>query len=293
MVTSKNLGKFLAAGRTSEVFAYGADSAVKVLRPDVPGAWADLEADLTATVGEQGLPAPQVRDLIEIEGRKAIVFERIDGPSMWQQLIAGERGVIELAAELAQVHRQIQQAGLPPGIPDMVARLRGKIDDATQLSAGDRTEAQDLVETLPLGAALLHGDLHPANVLIGQNGPVVIDWFDTSIGHPVADIVRSSILLRPSAGTSELPHLPLADRQQLSDFHDAYVGEFVDELRGDIGLLPIWEAVIAAGRLAEGAQPDESTLQALWSDRSSDVPSEMFRHVLDQQTEKSNGHELA
>lgn len=275
-----NLGKLLGAGRTSEVFAYGEDSAVKVLRPEVPGEWADLEANLTATVGDQGLPAPEVRGVIEIEGRNAIVFERIDGPSMWQQLCAGQRGVIELAAELAQVHRQIQQAGLSQGVPDMVVRLRGKIADAAQLSVAHREEGQGLVGALPRGAALLHGDLHPANVLVGSNGPVVIDWFDASIGHPIADIVRSSILLRPPAGTSELPHLPQADRQQLRDFHDAYVGEFVDELRSGVSMLPTWEAVIAAGRLAEGAQPDESTLQALWSDRSSNAPSDMLRQML-------------
>lgn len=267
-VAAMSQGELLARGRTSEVFAYGKDSAVKVLRSDVPAGWAELEAGYTAKVVELGLPAPAVRELTTIDGRPAIVFERIHGPSMWQQLVNGDRSAEDLARDLAAVHREIQSAGLPTDIPDLVTRISGKIEGAPLLSDGEKAEALEVVAGLPRGAALLHGDLHPANVLMGPHGPVVIDWFDASIGHPVADIVRSSILLRPAAGGGELPHLPGVDHPTLWRFHDAYVSALAEVLGRSSSSLAQWEATVAAGRLAEGAQPDESTLVALWAARA-------------------------
>lgn len=258
-------GELIAAGRTSEVHAYGDDSVIKILRAEVPSHWAELEAHLTGSVRSLGVPAPEMRDLVEVNGRPAIVFERIYGPSMWQLMCDDPNEITPLAIMLADVHRQIQHAGLPDGVPDLVIRLCSKIDDAPHLTADEQSEAAALVSSLPRGAALLHGDLHPGNVLMGATGPIVIDWFDATIGHPIADIVRSSILLRPD----EQSHLPGATPTALANLHQVYVEQFGDELaRAEPGLQP-WESVIAAGRLDEGVEADASKLLALWQARAS------------------------
>ena len=77
------VGELVANGRTSNVYAFGNDSVVKVPRAGVPADWAGLEARFTASVRRLGAPAPEVLELVEIEGRESIVFERIDGVSMW------------------------------------------------------------------------------------------------------------------------------------------------------------------------------------------------------------------
>ena len=45
------------------------------------------------------------------------------------------------------------------------------------------------------GGALLHRDLHPLNVLIGPDGPVVIDWTNAARGSPDVDAALSYILM--------------------------------------------------------------------------------------------------
>ena len=189
-------GDLIARGRTSDVYAWGVDSVVKVLRADVPPAWAGLEARHTRAVRSLGLPAPEVRGLVEVDGRQGVIFERIFGLSMWQEMCADTGASSVLAEVLADVHGQILSAGLPDNVTGLVSRMQGKITEATQLPVADRSTASQVVAELPRGAALLHGDLHPGNVLMSVSGPVVIDWFDASIGHPVADVVRSSLLLR-------------------------------------------------------------------------------------------------
>ena len=45
------------------------------------------------------------------------------------------------------------------------------------------------------GERLIHLDLHPLNVLIGPNGPVVIDWPNAARGDPASDVCLAWILM--------------------------------------------------------------------------------------------------
>lgn len=267
-LTVGTVGSLVAVGRTSDVYEYGTGVVVKVPRPDVPAHWAVKEVRLTAAVGELGAPAPVVLDVVKINGRDAIVFERVDGRSMWDTVLENPRSVRAWGRELAAVHRRIMSAGLPRSVPGLIERIRSKISAAIPLTGIERQQALDLLESLPRGAALLHGDLHPGNVLLSSDGPVVIDWFDASIGHPVADVVRSSILIRPLGGITDRPHLPGADRSLLEALHDSYVSASSDLLDRAGKDLRAWEAIVAASRLAENAEADDSPLVALWRDRN-------------------------
>ena len=274
------MGRLLAEGRTSEVFEYGTDSVVKVLRPRVPSGWAALEARLTEAVPAGGVRVPEVRALIDVGGRPGIVFERIRGSSMWQRILDRPNHASALGRELASIHRVVQQMGVPSGFPDLVARLRQKVLEVDQLSEEGRREACAIVGTLPRGAALLHGDLHPGNVLMHSRGPVVIDWFDAVIGHPVADVVRTSILLRQPLTGGVPAHLPGATPELLGVLHDTYAREFTDVLSSAGQDIWSWEPVLAVGRLAEGVEGEEVSLKALWNSRADAVASNPLRSCL-------------
>lgn len=265
-------GELIAVGRTSDVYEFGAGAAIKVPRPEVPNHWAVLEATFTSAVGSLGVPAPAVIDVTQIDGRNAIVFERIEGRSMWAHMFERPADVPALAVELARTHRRIFEAGPPPGLEGLVDRMRGKLFESTPLTGHEQQEAVEELERLPTGAALLHGDLHPGNVLMAADGPVVIDWFDASIGLPLADVVRSSLLMRPSRAAAVQPHLPGADREMLRRLHDAYIGEMSDFVTAWSSTVRTWEAVRAASRLAERGLPDEAELIELWRGRA-EVPS--------------------
>ena len=131
---------------------------------------------------------------------------------------------------------------------------------------------------MPSGAALLHGDLHPANVLMADDGPVPIDWFDATVGHPITDVVRTSLLLRSSEGSEH--HLAGARIEQLHTLHDRYAELMYDVLADQIELLGDWEAAAAASRLAEGTDPDPAGLADGWSSRGDGVPTRL-RGVVD------------
>jgi len=61
------------------------------------------------------------------------------------------------------------------------------------------------------GAAILHFDLHPDNVMLTDHGPVVIDWSNVAIGDPLADVMFSWMLM----STGEPDHVPALIRPVL------------------------------------------------------------------------------
>ena len=50
------------------------------------------------------------------------------------------------------------------------------------------------------GGRLVHFDLHPDNVLMGAEGPVLIDWTNARGGDPDADVALTWIIAETSAG---------------------------------------------------------------------------------------------
>ncbi|MDY7104861.1 MAG: aminoglycoside phosphotransferase family protein [Actinomycetota bacterium] len=260
-------GDLLARGNTADVLVWSSDTVAKVLHETTPDEWAAHEAATVRLVRDAGLPAPAVRDVTTVAGRPALILERVDGPSMWDLARREPGRIAEVGRALADLQERITAVRAPAGIADLHARLRAKIVDAHVLAPSDRAEALRRLDALPAGDRLCHGDLHPGNVLWGPDGPVVVDWFDASAGHPFADVTRTSLLVRPpSRELTGAPHLPGGSRSMLRGLHDAYLARVV-ERRGCVGELAAWEPVVAAGRLSE--QVPHEDLLGVWQRRGS------------------------
>jgi aminoglycoside phosphotransferase (APT) family kinase protein len=249
----------IARGNTSDVWTWSERTVVKVLRAGIPDHWAMLEAETVAQVHAAGLPVPETEGVIEFDGRPGIVLERIDGMAMWERMRTDPRSVPDLIIQLVDLQSEVQ-ANDVPGLASMDSRLRTKISDARQLPHEDRRAAQELLDRLPVGKALCHGDFHPANIILTERGPVILDWFDAATGHVMADYVRSSLLMRPPFDRSSW--LAGSTPELLDQIHSHYITELVRRSSLDASAFGAWEAVTAVARMSEPV-PDMDLL-AVW-----------------------------
>ena len=61
----------------------------------------------------------------------------------------------------------------------------------------DATLRYDLyarLENMPKHSKVCHGDFHPANIIIAEDKPYIIDWAHASQGNASADIARTYLL---------------------------------------------------------------------------------------------------
>ena len=256
-------GEPIARGNTSDIYAWTEATVVKVLRPDIPRQWASIEADITRRVHAAGLPVPATEGVIEVGGRPGVVLERVTGPTMWQQMRESPSEVPRLIDLLAGMQKELHATRVR-GLPDLARRLGSKIDEAVQVSASERQEAQALLSTMPRGSALCHGDIHPANIVVAERGLVILDWFDAATGHEAADRVRSSLLMRPPLqGAAPPAHLDGATSAFLDWVHSGYLAALARRGLIDVGGFARWEAVVTVARMSEPVPVDD--LLESWS----------------------------
>jgi aminoglycoside phosphotransferase (APT) family kinase protein len=186
--------------------------------PDAPvGEW---ESAIQRSVAGQGFRTPAVRLSVPASsplGRYLIVMDRVDGSppiggldldlrSIVRQVPNVMRRVPEhLAGVAAELHSLDPEpvaaeldrldGGLPTTVADFV---RQKIEQATAMDRSDLADAGGrLLATEPVShqRVIAHGDLHPFNLLMTAEGPVLVDWSGGIVADPAFTIAFTDLML--------------------------------------------------------------------------------------------------
>ena len=110
------------------------------------------EAAVMRRAEKAGVPVPHVHEVHP----DALVLDRVDGPTMLEEIQRRPWRFEHHARELGRLHLRVLDAGL------------------------------------------VHGDFHPLNILLGESGPVVIDWSNAGEGAPDQDVAFSQVILATS-----------------------------------------------------------------------------------------------
>jgi aminoglycoside phosphotransferase (APT) family kinase protein len=255
------VGDVVARGSRSTIRAFGRGAVIKVPDPGTPVEWILAEAEHVEAVRAVGAPAPRLLGIEAVGGRAATVWEHVDGTSMWQRVVDRPELSGRMGRLLADVQLDLFDLVTPVTLPTQRDRLASKIRRAAEHVEPSLGRALELLPPRAGSLRVCHGDIHPSNVILAPDGPVVVDWFDASRGEPVADIARTSLLLGDGEHTP--PHLPGADSATLGLLTRAYVSRLRDRLDLSEDELGLWQAINAAARLAEGVS--RAPLLEVWN----------------------------
>ena len=171
-------GTLVGAGRNADVYDLGGGRVLRRYRDGRDAAAVDREAQAMTHARAHGVPVPEVFDVTGSD----IVMERATGPTMLDVLARRPWTLRRQARLLARLHATVHQAPALPGL-----RARGGDEDLDS-------------------QVLLHGDLHPMNVILTSAGPVIIDWEGAARGAAMYDAAWTWVII----ATSEVPGTGLA-----------------------------------------------------------------------------------
>ncbi len=172
-MTAAAPGALLGSGRNADVYDIGAG---RVLRRYRDGRDADRVAAEARVMGHAraaGVPVPEVFDASGAD----IVMARAAGPTMLDLLgrrpwTAGAHA--RLLARLHDLVHRVPAAGLA-GLGLRASRASGEIRDSD---------------------VLVHNDLHPQNVILAADGPVIIDWEGARLGPARSDVAMTWAIIK-------------------------------------------------------------------------------------------------
>jgi len=187
--------QLIGVGRTADVYAIGAARVLRRYRVPID---VRAEAEVMTFLAAVGYPVPAVYDADGTD----LVMERLEGRDMLADLGARPWRARRHARTLAALHDRLHAIEAPPAL--------------RPFGPGDR---------------ILHLDLHPANVMLTERGPVVIDWVNARAGAPGADVAMAYLIM----ATSEVDQIPAPLRLALRPVRAALIGQFLRAVHDDPG----------------------------------------------------------
>jgi len=244
-----NLGEPIATGRTAEIYPWRDGMVLKLFHTWMSADAVYYEARIARAVCAAGVAAPQVGEIVKVEGRLGLEYERLPEKSMGDALAAKPWLLIKLARQLAELHVAMHEVEAAPGLPTQHDRLGYKIRAAKDLPDTLKDAALQALAEAPEGHQLCHGDFHPWNVLITAAGPCTIDWTDAMSGAPLADVARTTTVLEGVA------HMEITmsrwEKIALSWYARAYLRHYFMLRPDDKAEYRRWRLIAAAGRMSE------------------------------------------
>jgi aminoglycoside phosphotransferase (APT) family kinase protein len=155
--------RLLAQGRAAQVYDLGDGTVLRRSRNRSYDTANEAEAMTLAT--RFGVPVPVIHHVAGPD----LVMERVDGPTMMVDLLEASDRVREHAATLARLHRCLDAVPAP--------------------TCGARPASEGGPQRL------LHGDLHPDNIILSARGPVLIDWTNATFGPSAQDVAQTWLVL--------------------------------------------------------------------------------------------------
>lgn len=248
----------MAQGRTAEIYAWEDHQILKLYRDWCPPNWVDYESQIASAVYEAGIPSPQPGGIVEVNGRRGLLYEHLEGISMLEDMNARPWRMLKHARALAELHTAIHRKCIG-GLPSYKDRLCYDVGHAPQLAEPLREKVLAMLDLLPEGQNVCHGDFHPGNVMLTRNGPIVIDWMTACSGNPWTDVARTCLLLTTgakAAGKQIHPFVRLAIRL----YHHTYLQRYLALHDPGAEQWKDWMPIIAAGRLNENIAAEYEAL---------------------------------
>lgn len=245
----------IGRGRTAQVLEWDEGRVLKLFNHGWGEANARDEAEMTDFANLAGAPAPRVYGVTEVEGRWGVVYQRLSGPVMGEEMMASGR-IVEIAAELGALLATIHGCdGSGLGTISHQWLRRTQFPDEQELEA----EVRSVLDSLPGGTTLLHTDLHPYNVMRADDGEwVAIDWDSAASGDRAADLCRTLYLMVDSDPPDGPSDPALGEIRQAAG--EALLIEYRRTHDVSDADIAAWRIPMLAARVGEGIEHERERL---------------------------------
>jgi uncharacterized protein (TIGR02172 family) len=260
-MTDINNLKKIATGGQAEIYDLLNGKILRLMLRSNDSFLVDYEYQAMEIAKECGLLVPEVFEKVKVGDRPGLVMERIDGPTLTKLFQKKPHLLFKKTKELSEIHYNLNRIKAPEHLSDLKNEIRKHIDKSDFIDVECKEFVLDLLNQLPDGDRLCHGDFHPGNILIKNGDPYIIDWCAATKADPIADVAHTFLLFRnvpKIPGSSNISFNILKLAGLLSS--DIYLKTYEKKYSIDFNQFSKWLLVRAAQRTYIGFQSEKEIL---------------------------------
>ncbi len=252
------LGARIGIGNTAEIFEADQGRVVKLFVKGYPESSMMKEYENSRLLHGLGLPVALSYGMVQHGERHGIIYDRVEGDSLLDLLMADPSMLESGVTALAALHRTMLACRLPEAL-SLKKILRQYIGRSKDLGEARKEKLLILLEELPDGDYFCHGDFHFGNVMAGPQGHTVIDYMNICRGHTYGDIARTVYLTEMTpvpAEAGDQTEFLLKLKKRAADLYLEQMGVTREELSD-------WLMVTAAARLGELRREEQAERESV------------------------------
>lgn len=148
-----------------------------------------------ARVEATGLNIPELLEVTTVDGKWAIVTRFIEGKTLTQLMAENPDDKDKYIDLLVNLQIQIHERTCP--LLNKLKDSMGRKLCLTELAATTRFDLYTRLDAMPRHSKICHGDFHPSNVIIAEDGtPYIIDWSHATQGNASSDAAGTYLSFR-------------------------------------------------------------------------------------------------
>ena len=180
-------------GFTARVYRLTEDSIIKVYQEGIP--FEDVENELSHAKQAfiAGIPTAISFDIVDVGNSIGVIFERMDGGTLRNAMLAEPERFDELMEQYAAVLKSINSIEvLDEAIPDAkelaLKKLEYLREERELLTSQESERMKAFFSTLPDTGTYIHGDCQFKNIMLSGGEPMLIDMDTLSKGSPLFEL---------------------------------------------------------------------------------------------------------
>lgn len=197
--------EMIGQGGTGWVYRIDEDTIIKVYREGTDDAIIEKERELAHQCFMNKIPTAIPYDVVKCGNTKGIVFEMLKAKNLSIMLNNQPERWDEYLNEYTQLMKKVHNAKIDTSLfPSIKSLYRSYFDFCRKYFNDDEWDKiHRLLEALPDGDTMVHGDFHPKNIMVMDDELMLIDMGDVSYGHPLFDFIAMSVSMPVLARESE------------------------------------------------------------------------------------------
>jgi Ser/Thr protein kinase RdoA (MazF antagonist) len=234
-------GEIIGVGNTATVHEWEEGKVLKLFYQGYPKEAVEKELQNAKAIEDKDFAKPKAYEIIFCEERMGIIYDQVKGESLLDWVMkTGD--VQQCAIYMAKLHKTIIRNKVS-NVPDYKKFLKCNILKA---NSKKQEEVLRMLDKLPDGNTLCHGDFHPGNILVSNGKLAVIDFMNVCHGDFLYDVARTVVLVEYTPVPVEVD-----DKEMLLQLKKALADLYLIQMNVTREMIQDYLSVIITARVGE------------------------------------------